>query len=48
MKNVHNVLVCTLHENRSFGIRRRGWEDNIKIDVRGIGCDVMDRIELRE
>jgi hypothetical protein len=27
---------------------RRRWEDNIKIDLRGIGWDVMDWIDLAQ
>jgi hypothetical protein len=28
--------------------RRRGWVDNIKVDVREIGCGGMDWIDLAQ
>jgi hypothetical protein len=31
---------------RPLGIPRRRWVDNIKIDLREIGCDCMDWIDL--
>jgi hypothetical protein len=33
---------------RPLGRRRRRWEDNIKIDLREIGWDVMDWIDLAQ
>ena len=27
---------------------RRRWEDNIKMDLREVGCDAGDRIDLAE
>ena len=27
---------------------RRGWEDNIKIDLQEVGCGVMEWIELAQ
>jgi len=31
---------------RPFGRPRRIWEDNIKMDLQGVGCGSMDWIEL--
>ena len=31
---------------RSLGRPRLRWDDNIKIDLREVGCGIMDRIEL--
>jgi hypothetical protein len=33
---------------RSLGRHRRGWEDNIKMDLQEVGCEGMDWIELAE
>jgi len=27
---------------------RRGWEDNIKMDPQGVGCEGMDWVELAQ
>ena len=37
------------HEGKKpFGRPRRRWEDNIKIDLQVVGCEVMDWIELAQ
>jgi hypothetical protein len=33
---------------RPLGIPRRGWEDNIKMDLQEVGCGGMDSIELAQ
>jgi hypothetical protein len=33
---------------RPLGIPRRRWEDNIKMDLREIGCGGMDWIDLAQ
>ena len=33
---------------RSHGRPRRRWEDNVKMDLQGVGCGVMDWIELAQ
>ena len=33
---------------RPLGRPRRGWEDNIKIDLQEVGCGGMDWIELAQ
>ena len=34
--------------NRTLGRPRRGWEDNIKMDLQNVGCVGMDLIELAQ
>jgi hypothetical protein len=36
---VHRVLVEGPEGNRRLGRPRRGWEDNIKMDLREVGTD---------
>ena len=44
-----NVDTFTLPEGkRPLGRPRRRWEDNIKIDLREVGCDPGDWIALAE
>jgi hypothetical protein len=33
---------------RPLGRTRRGWEDNIKMDLQDVGCASMDRIDLAQ
>ena len=33
---------------RPLGRNRRGWEDNIKMDLQEVGCGGMDWIELAQ
>ena len=33
---------------RRLGKPRRGWEDNIKVDLQEVGCEGMDWIELAQ
>ena len=37
-----NIFAATV------GRPRRRWEDNIKMDLQGVGCAVLDWIELEE
>ena len=39
------VLVGKPEGKRTLGRSRRRWEDNIKIDLREVGCGSMDWIE---
>jgi hypothetical protein len=43
---VYRVLVGKPEGKRQLGRPRRGWEDNIKIDLQEVGCGGMDWIEL--
>ena len=45
---VHIVLVGKPEGKRPLGRRRRRWEDNIKMDLRKVGCDAGDWIALAE
>jgi hypothetical protein len=42
------VLVVKPEGKRPLGRPRRRWVDNIKIDLRKVGCDKMDCIYLAE
>jgi len=33
---------------RPLGRPRRGWEDNINMDLQEVGCGIMDWIELAQ
>jgi hypothetical protein len=44
MRNAYNILVGKTEWRLPFGILRRRWEDNIKIDRRGIGWEGGDWI----
>ena len=45
---VYRVLVGKPGGNRPLGRPRRGWEDNIKMDLQKVGCGGMDWIELAQ
>jgi len=36
---VYRVLVAKPEGKRPLGRPRRRWEDNIKMDLQGVGCD---------
>jgi hypothetical protein len=42
------ILVGNAEGKRSLGRLRRRRDDNIKMDLRGIGCGVMDCIDLAQ
>jgi hypothetical protein len=51
MKNAYNILDILVGKpegNRPFGRPSRRWEDNIRMDVRGIGREGVDRIHLAQ
>jgi hypothetical protein len=39
---VYRVLVGEPEGKRPLGVRRRRWEDNIKMDFQEVGCGGMD------
>jgi len=41
-RGVYRVLVGKPEGKRLLGRPRRRWEDNIKIDLEGVECEVMD------
>jgi hypothetical protein len=43
---VYRILVKKPEGKRPLGRPRRRWEDNIKADLREVGCGGMDWIEL--
>jgi transcription termination factor 2 len=47
-RNAYRILVGKLEGNRPLGRPRRGWLDNIKMDLREIGWDFVDWIELAQ
>jgi hypothetical protein len=36
-ENAYKILVGTSEEKRQLGRPRHRWQDNIKVDIRGIG-----------
>jgi hypothetical protein len=47
-RGVYRVLVGRPEGKRPLGGDRRRWENNIKMDLQGVGCEVMDWIELAQ
>ena len=47
-RNAYRVLLGKPERKRSLGRPRRRWEDNIKIDLREVGCDPGYWIDLAE
>ena len=47
-RNANRVLVGKPESKRHLGRPRRRWEDNIKMDLREVGCDPRDGIDLAE
>jgi hypothetical protein len=45
---VYRILVEKLERERPLGRSRRRWVDNIKMDLREIGGDGMDWIDLAQ
>ena len=47
-RNAYRVLVRKPESKRPLGRPRCRWEDNIKMDLREVGCDPGDWIDLAE
>ena len=47
-RNAYRVLVGKPERKKPLGSPRRRWEDNIKMDLREVGCDLGDWIALAE
>ena len=47
-RGAYRVLVRKPEGRRPFGRPKRRWEDNIKMDVREVGCGDMDWIGLAQ
>jgi hypothetical protein len=47
-RNAYRILVGNSDAKRQLGKPRRRWKDNIKTDLREIGWDSMDWIDLAQ
>jgi hypothetical protein len=47
-RNAYRILVGKPEGNRPLGRSRRMWVDNIKMNLREIGWDGMNRIDLAQ
>jgi hypothetical protein len=47
-RNAYRILVGKPEGKRPLGKPRRRWVDNIKLDLREIGWDGMDSIDLAQ
>ena len=47
-RNAYRVSVGKPEGKRPLGRPRRGWEDNIKTDLREVGCDTGEWLDLAE
>jgi hypothetical protein len=45
-RGVYRVVVGKPEGRRPLGRFSRSWENNIKMDLREVGCEVMERIDL--
>ena len=46
--HIYRILVGKPVRKRKLGGPRRRWEDNIKMDIQGVGCEGMDWIDLAQ
>jgi len=46
LRSVYKVLVGIPERKRPLGRSRRGWDDNIKMDLQEVGCGGTDWIDL--
>jgi hypothetical protein len=47
-RGVYRIMMGKPERKRPLGRRRRGWKNNIKMDLQVVGCGGMDWIELAE
>ena len=47
-RGVYRVLAGNPEGKKPLGRPKRGWEDNIKMDLQEVGCGGMDWIELAQ
>ena len=47
-RNAYRVLVGKPEGKRPLGRPRHRWEDNIRMDLRDVGCDPGEWIDLAE
>jgi hypothetical protein len=48
IRNIYRILVWKPERTRPLGRPRRRWVDNIKMDLREVGWDGTDWIELAQ
>jgi hypothetical protein len=48
VRGAYNILVGKPEGRRPLGRPRRTWEDNIKTDLREIGCESLNLIHLAQ
>jgi hypothetical protein len=48
IRNAYSILVGKSEGRSPFGRPRHKWEDNIKMDLREIGTEVVDWIHLAQ
>jgi hypothetical protein len=46
-RSAYKIVVGKREGRRPLGRLRRGWEDNIRMDLRETGWEVMDWMRLR-
>jgi len=47
-RGVYRILVGKPEGKRPLGRPRRRWDDNIEMDLKEVGCEGMDSIELAQ
>jgi hypothetical protein len=47
-RGVYRILVEKLEGRRPLGRPRRRWEDNIRMDLREVGCRCVDWMKLAQ
>jgi hypothetical protein len=47
-RDVYRVLVEKAEGRRPVGRPRRRWKDNIRMDLREVGCGCVDSMELAQ
>jgi len=48
IRNTYKVLIRKPEGRKTLGRPSRIWEDNIRMDLREIGCEGVDRIHLAQ
>jgi hypothetical protein len=48
IRNTNNILVGIPEGKRLLGTHRRGWVDNIKLDLKRTGCESVNWIHLAQ
>ena len=47
-RDVYRVLVGKPESKRTLGRPRRRWDDNIKLDLQEVECEVMHWVDLAQ